>query len=150
MCVFFSFPRTGWSRLHSRTQNAHQKRSIKGLWRYKWSQIKTFHGYYSRISPFWMWVVSFWYLVEKLSSSAVPQKTHAGILASQIHGPPGAPGKDGLPGTPGEPGPPGTHGKSSGCQTQLLDLNINSEKITTFVEMKITCNLWLLSTRHLQ
>ncbi|KAF3842202.1 hypothetical protein F7725_024153 [Dissostichus mawsoni] len=47
---------------------------------------------------------------EKLSSSAVPHKTHAGILASQIHGPPGAPGKDGLPGTPGEPGPPGTHG----------------------------------------
>ncbi|KAK9541681.1 hypothetical protein VZT92_001705 [Zoarces viviparus] len=47
---------------------------------------------------------------EKLSSTAVQQKTPAGILASQIHGPPGPPGKDGLPGTPGEPGPPGTHG----------------------------------------
>ena len=47
------------------------------------------------------------------------QKTPAGILASQVHGPPGPPGKDGLPGPPGEPGPPGPQGKSSGCQTEL-------------------------------
>ncbi|KAA8583903.1 hypothetical protein FQN60_015111, partial [Etheostoma spectabile] len=47
---------------------------------------------------------------EKLSSTATLQKTPAGILATQVHGPPGPPGKDGLPGPPGEPGPPGPHG----------------------------------------
>lgn len=68
------------------------------------------------------------YLVERLSSAAMPQKTHAGILASQVQGPPGSPGKDGLPGPPGEPGPPGPQGRSSGCHSELLDVNTTSEK----------------------
>lgn len=62
-------------------------------------------------------------LVEKLSSVAMQQKTPAGILASQVQGPPGPRGKDGLPGPPGEPGPPGPQGRSSGCQGEVLDVN---------------------------
>lgn len=69
------------------------------------------------------WFFCFSNLVEKLSSTAAVQKTPAGILASQVHGPPGPPGKDGLPGPPGEPGPPGPHGKSSGCNSELLGKN---------------------------
>lgn len=65
----------------------------------------------------------FSYFAEKISTTAMLQKTPAGILASQIQGPPGAPGKDGLPGPPGEPGPPGPQGKSSGCQGEVLDVN---------------------------
>lgn len=64
----------------------------------------------------------FSYVVEKISNTAMLQKTPAGILASQIHGPPGPAGKDGLPGTPGEPGPPGPQGRSSGCQSEALDV----------------------------
>lgn len=46
------------------------------------------------------------------------QKTPAGILASQVQGPPGPPGKDGLPGPPGEPGPPGAQGGTLGlCES---------------------------------
>lgn len=62
-------------------------------------------------------------LVEKLSSTAMLQKTPAGILASQVQGPPGPPGKDGLPGPPGEPGPPGSQGRNSDCQGEVLDVN---------------------------
>lgn len=46
----------------------------------------------------------------------MPQKTHAGIVASQYQGPPGPPGNDGLPGLPGEPGPPGPQGKSTAAR----------------------------------
>lgn len=52
---------------------------------------------------------------EKLSGTGMTQKTPAGILASQVQGPPGPPGRDGLPGSPGEPGspgPPGPQGRS--------------------------------------
>lgn len=62
--------------------------------------------------------------VERLSSSTMVQKTPAGILASQFQGPPGNPGNDGLPGPPGEPGPPGPQGRCTGCQTELLGVNL--------------------------
>lgn len=89
------------------------------------------------------------YLAERLSGAAMPQKTHAGILASQVQGPPGPPGKDGLPGPPGEPGPPGAQGRISCCQTELLGVNTTSENITTSVKIWIrnnTLNLWLLKS----
>lgn len=75
----------------------------------------------------------FSYPAERLLSSAVQQKTPAGIVASQFKGPPGPPGKVGLPGPPGEPGPPGPHGRS-----KLPDWN----RIMT--STLLTCECWKL------
>lgn len=79
-------------------------------------------------SSCWIWIFHLSNLAERLLSAAMPQKTPAGILASQFQGPPGPPGNDGLPGPPGEPGPPGSPGRSCGCQTELLDVDTTSEK----------------------
>lgn len=73
------------------------------------------------------------------------QKTPAGILASQIQGPPGPPGKDGTPGPPGEPGPPGPQGRSSGQMAELLLEMKTSSKTKQIKLIAFFCELNNLS-----
>lgn len=137
---------TGWSWLHGKPQNVHQKWSFEGLWRYNF--IPTLFNFFSQHLHthlnFHLINVGLYFCcpVERLSSSTMVQKTPAGILASQFQGPPGNPSKDGLPGPPGEPGPPGPQGRGTGCQSELLDVNLECVlgKIASSVKIWIMNN----------
>lgn len=78
---------------------------------------------------------------DRISSSIALQKTPAGILASNGHGPPGPPGKEGLPGPPGLPGSPGPQGMGTGVN----ELWQQVRKTTAFPPV---CSNLTCLTRH--
>lgn len=110
-------PHIGWSWLHGGTQNIYQEGGFENLWRYD------LVPFVLNLHSCQLLLIFFYpappHSTERVSSSIALQKTPAGILASNGHGPPGPPGKEGLPGPPGLPGSPGSQGMGTGINEQL-------------------------------